>query len=950
MRHAIAIVVTVCTLILSSRADAQVISFNEIVPQANRILGTIDCGTTTGFHFSSDHFHVIGTQSFFSGFSSNGTTHIGYESRRGFPVRMDRVGGGTFSLLSFDADEFYIDAYPPGPDAHTVEVTGIRQDGSTVSHTVTLDGLYHQPYQHFVLPSSFVNLTAVVFAGHDVNNLDGGISLDNIAYQVAVPETLPACVVTPLPSDVPTVTLTSPVTDIVAGTVTVAATASDNVGVVGVQFKLDGVNLGAEVLAPPYQVTWDTTTATDTSHLLSAEARDAANNVGVASVAVEVFNTAIGPTTPHYVSLDGVDDYLSVADASDLSFVNAGSDAPLTLELWLQPGSLVGPRVLVSKGNDAGQEYQWFMAAGYFGLRLWDQSTGGTVAAFTQIPAAVASGWHHVAVTYDGYGGPTAAAGITFYVDGTALPHAFSDLVGTYVAMENTAAPLVIGHESDGWRQYVGGLDELRMWAAARTLSEIQATMSVELTGTESGLVAYWRFNEGTGPGAVDATGHAHTATLRQGVTWLPGGLVPDVTAPTITNIATPSVTSSTVTVTFTTSEVATGWVSYTANATCPCTDVFSPTVGTLHTVTLAGLTPNTLYRFQAKARDVAGNTQVAPEATVQTLVFVVDNQAPTVTLTSPAAGPVAGTVTVAAIASDTVGVVGVQFKLDGVNLGAEILTPPYQRTWDTTTVIDGPHTLSAEARDAANNVGVASVAVSVANTVSTGPHYVSLDGVDDYLSVADANDLSFVNAGNDTPLTLELRLQPGSLAGPRVLVSKGDDASQEYQWFMAAGYFGMRLRDQSTAGAVTAYAQIPAAVASGWHHVAVTYDGRGGATAAAGITFYVDGAVLPASSEVIGTYVAMENTATPLVIGHESDGWRQYLGGLDELRVWAVARTLSALQATMNLELAGTESGLVAYWRFNEGAGLGAVDATGHAHTATLRQGVTWLPGGLVP
>ena len=53
-------------------------------------------------------------------------------------------------------------------------------------------------------------------------------------------------------------------------TVTVSATASDNVGVAGVQFKLDGANLGAEDTTAPYSVTWNTTTATNGSHTLTA--------------------------------------------------------------------------------------------------------------------------------------------------------------------------------------------------------------------------------------------------------------------------------------------------------------------------------------------------------------------------------------------------------------------------------------------------------------------------------------------------------------------------------------------------------------------------------------------------------------------------------------------------------------------------------------------------------
>src|SRR5713226_2217327 len=75
----------------------------------------------------------------------------------------------------------------------------------------------------------------------------------------------------------PTVSITSPASGAtVSGTISVTATASDDVAVAGVQFKLDGANLGAEVTAAPYSVSWDTTTASNGSHTLTAVARDAA--------------------------------------------------------------------------------------------------------------------------------------------------------------------------------------------------------------------------------------------------------------------------------------------------------------------------------------------------------------------------------------------------------------------------------------------------------------------------------------------------------------------------------------------------------------------------------------------------------------------------------------------------------------------------------------------------
>ena len=55
----------------------------------------------------------------------------------------------------------------------------------------------------------------------------------------------------------------------VPGTIPVNATAADNVGVAGVQFTLDGANLGAEDTAAPYSVSWNTTTATNGTHTLT---------------------------------------------------------------------------------------------------------------------------------------------------------------------------------------------------------------------------------------------------------------------------------------------------------------------------------------------------------------------------------------------------------------------------------------------------------------------------------------------------------------------------------------------------------------------------------------------------------------------------------------------------------------------------------------------------------
>ena len=86
----------------------------------------------------------------------------------------------------------------------------------------------------------------------------------------------------------PTTSITSPVNGAtVSGTITVSASASDNVAVTRVEFLLDGV-LQATDTAAPYQWSWNTT-AVSGSHALVSKAYDAANNVGTsASINVTV--------------------------------------------------------------------------------------------------------------------------------------------------------------------------------------------------------------------------------------------------------------------------------------------------------------------------------------------------------------------------------------------------------------------------------------------------------------------------------------------------------------------------------------------------------------------------------------------------------------------------------------------------------------------------------------
>ena len=85
------------------------------------------------------------------------------------------------------------------------------------------------------------------------------------------------------------------------------------------------------------------------------------------------------------------------------------------------------------------------------------------------------------------------------------------------------------------------------------------------------------------------------------------------------------------------------------------------------------------------------------------------DTTRPIALVTFPTSGtPVVGQVVLTSISFDNVGVVGVQYRLDGVNFGPEATTSPFSVTLDSVSLSPGSHTIAAVARDAAGNRSVA--------------------------------------------------------------------------------------------------------------------------------------------------------------------------------------------------------------------------------------------------
>jgi hypothetical protein len=99
----------------------------------------------------------------------------------------------------------------------------------------------------------------------------------------------------------PNVAITSPANNsTVSGTVTIQVTATDNVGVVKVEFYID-MNKVGEDTSPPYEYNWNTTSYTNGTHIIQATATDNAGNIGASAIVTVNINNA-----PRAVLIDDI--------------------------------------------------------------------------------------------------------------------------------------------------------------------------------------------------------------------------------------------------------------------------------------------------------------------------------------------------------------------------------------------------------------------------------------------------------------------------------------------------------------------------------------------------------------------------------------------------------------------------------------------------------------------
>ncbi len=246
------------------------------------------------------------------------------------------------------------------------------------------------------------------------------------------------------------------------------------------------------------------------------------------------------------LSFDGTDDIVDIGDVNSLDGVSQ-----YTAEAWVRFSVFTTNETAFAKrtsDTDRALVLQCSDTSGNVRIGVSNVGYGSTSS-----PLSLA--WHHLAVVYNG-GGASNSDRLKLYVDGgTPRSLTFSDTVPT-TTPASSGSRLVIGAEYNLTTPVIGTtgvvvpfggqIDEFRIWNVARSATEIQNNMYSQLTpASEPNLVAYYKFDEGSGTTLGDSKGSNHGTLKNFALTgtssnWVASGVVIPISAPIDLNMNKP--------------------------------------------------------------------------------------------------------------------------------------------------------------------------------------------------------------------------------------------------------------------------------------------------------------------------------------------------------------------------------------------------------------------------
>lgn len=211
------------------------------------------------------------------------------------------------------------------------------------------------------------------------------------------------------------------------------------------------------------------------------------------------------------LDFDGSDDNINFGNILSTPFVN------FTVEFWCKADAIGGGVVIqlsAGSGEDEDENVSFnvnLQSGGEFQL-FYEYGSGSNESNTTSSFDLSADTWTHVAVVRDDSSGEA-----YFYKNGA--------LVETETASNDPTggtsadADLTIGNNFANNNGYNGELAHVRVWNTARTADEISYYYNRLVDSTHTGLVSYWKLDEGTGTSVADSSSNSNSGTIT-GAAW----------------------------------------------------------------------------------------------------------------------------------------------------------------------------------------------------------------------------------------------------------------------------------------------------------------------------------------------------------------------------------------------------------------------------------------------
>jgi phosphodiesterase/alkaline phosphatase D-like protein len=651
----------------------------------------------------------------------------------------------------------------------------------------------------------------------------------------------------------------------------------------------------------------------------------------VTSHSVEL--TGLSPSTTYHFQIGSQDPSLNLAQQPDDTFVTG--DVQISV-----------PTVQLDPANpDIAATISWTGDAA--ADTVLDYAAPGQSSTHVAVANPVTS--HTVNLT-----GLTPGTTYTYQASSTVSGHTASSASLTFTTTDHTAPKITnitpsqvdIHTETIAWTTDENATSEVDYYSTDPTHPTVVSdtalvkSHSLTLNGLTPGTMYHYVVK------SVDASGN-------------PGTTAPDTftskqqNPPQITSGPTVTVTYNTATIVWGTSVASDTQVKYGTSASygslspSPNPD---PTPRTSHSVGLSGLSASTTYHYQVLSRDPATNLLASSPDSTFTTPAAPDTTPPVLTGVLPVTTTSSATITwTSSELADT----QVEFGLttsygSSTTLDKTLVTSHSVTLGVLPSAALTPNTtyyFKVKSADAAKNPAT----VTGSFTTLPLPRSLSLNGTTAY---AEAPNASEVNVTGD--LTVETWFKDTTVVNgvatynhlPTAILVKGDVVTdKEVPFAIGIAFNQIFITEKSNNSFSYMYFDLAKnkVTPNAWHHLAFSVEASTHMAA-----LYIDG--IPVMQGTLSSVSTLGNTK-PITFGRNgaSTGYGNFRGNLDDVRVWNKVRTPSQIAGSYLSELNGAQltqaiqSGLVGTWKFNEGSGTTAGDATATPQNATLYGGATW-------